>query len=226
MPLDPGALRSAIYRQYGAYLDTRGVVEDRTAALDRLAEEVASSMIQQRERLLDLSEEILQGVLDEHCPPSESTPRSGTSTRCAPASRSASTSSRRSTRRTRSIASLLSESIWAELEKVIEAREAEFSLPVFLYFARYFYLEEIDARWIDHLKTMEALREGIGLRGYGQKDPKQEYKKEGLRHLRRDDGHHRPQRLREALSHAGQARGPPARQRPTRKRRRGEGGPG
>ena len=63
---------------------------------------------------------------------------------------------------------------------MIEAREAEFSLPVFLYFARYFYLEEIDQRWIDHLKAMEALREGIGLRGYGQKDPKQEYKKEGF----------------------------------------------
>ncbi len=63
---------------------------------------------------------------------------------------------------------------------MIEARETEFSLPVFLYFARYFYLEEIDQRWIDHLKTMEALREGIGLRGYGQKDPKKEYKKEGF----------------------------------------------
>ena len=49
-----------------------------------------------------------------------------------------------------------------------------------LYFSRHFFLEEIDARWIDHLKAMEALREGIGLRGYGQKDPKQEYKKEGF----------------------------------------------
>ena len=63
---------------------------------------------------------------------------------------------------------------------MIEARETELSLPVLLYFARHFYLEEIDQQWIDHLKTMEALREGIGLRGYGQKDPKQEYKKEGF----------------------------------------------
>ena len=63
---------------------------------------------------------------------------------------------------------------------MIEAREAEFPLPVILYFARHFYLEEIDERWIEHLKSMEALREGIGLRGYGQKDPKQEYKKEGF----------------------------------------------
>ena len=70
--------------------------------------------------------------------------------------------------------------LWAEIEKVIEARESEFSLPHLLYLARYFYLEEIDARWIEHLKGMEALREGIHLRGYGQKDPKQEYKKEGF----------------------------------------------
>ena len=63
---------------------------------------------------------------------------------------------------------------------MIEAREAEFPLPVVLHFARCFYLEEIDERWIEHLKAMEALREGIGLRGYGQKDPKQEYKKEGF----------------------------------------------
>jgi len=63
---------------------------------------------------------------------------------------------------------------------VVEAREAEFSLPGLLYYERRFYLQEIDERWIDHLKGMEALREGIGLRGYGQKDPKQEYKKEGF----------------------------------------------
>jgi preprotein translocase subunit SecA len=49
-----------------------------------------------------------------------------------------------------------------------------------MYLSRYFFLEEIDQRWIEHLKSMEALREGIGLRGYGQKDPKQEYKKEGF----------------------------------------------
>jgi len=53
-------------------------------------------------------------------------------------------------------------------------------LPWFLYFSRHFMLEEIDQRWIEHLRNMEALREGIHLRGSGQKDPKQEYKKEGF----------------------------------------------
>jgi preprotein translocase subunit SecA len=44
---------------------------------------------------------------------------------------------------------------------------------------RHYYLEEADKAWVEHLTDMEHLRDGIGLRGYGQKDPKQEYKKEG-----------------------------------------------
>ena len=68
-PINPACLRSLIYREYGAYPDTTGIVEDRTGTLDRLAGEVASSMIQQRERLLDLSEEMIQLIIDEHCPP-------------------------------------------------------------------------------------------------------------------------------------------------------------
>jgi preprotein translocase subunit SecA len=72
----------------------------------------------------------------------------------------------------------LADKAWEQVEKHTEAREAELGLA-FLYFARHFWLEEIDSQWIDHLKAMDQLREGIGLRGYGQKDPKQEYKKEG-----------------------------------------------
>ena len=45
---------------------------------------------------------------------------------------------------------------------------------------RYFLLEELDRCWKEHLVAMDHLRDGIGLRGYGQKDPKQEYKKEGF----------------------------------------------
>ncbi len=46
--------------------------------------------------------------------------------------------------------------------------------------ARYFLLEELDKAWKDHLRSMDHLREGIGLRGYAQKDPKLEYKREGF----------------------------------------------
>jgi preprotein translocase subunit SecA len=45
---------------------------------------------------------------------------------------------------------------------------------------RYFLLEELDRCWKEHLRNMDHLRDGIGLRGYGQKDPKLEYKREGF----------------------------------------------
>jgi len=46
-------------------------------------------------------------------------------------------------------------------------------------YEQWLYLQAIDQQWKDHLLSMDHLRQGIGLRGYGQKDPKQEYKKEG-----------------------------------------------
>ena len=178
VPADPARLRSAIYRQYGAYLDCTGIVEDRAGTLDRLSREVGSSMIQQRERLLDLSEEMIQVMMEEFCPPSEHAEDwdlAALGNAVKERFGFEPTFDDKILER-----EIMVETLWSQLEKIIEARESEFSLPVLLYFSRYFYLEEIDQRWIDHLKAMEALREGIGLRGYGQKDPKQEYKKEGF----------------------------------------------
>jgi preprotein translocase subunit SecA len=179
VPLDPAKFRSALYRQFGAYPDVTGIAEDRTATLDRLAREVASSLIQQRERVLDLSEEVLQELLDATCPEHAHAEdwdlealAAGMKERFGfePTIQSKGLLER----------DKLAALTWEQLEKILESREEEFSLPYFLYFFRYFMLEEIDQRWIEHLKNMEALREGIGLRGYGQKDPKQEYKKEGF----------------------------------------------
>jgi preprotein translocase subunit SecA len=70
------------------------------------------------------------------------------------------------------------EDIYKAAEKVIQTREEEFG-EEFLRFLQVRYLVTIDTLWKDHLLAMDHLRQGIGLRGYGQKDPKQEYKKEG-----------------------------------------------
>ncbi len=74
----------------------------------------------------------------------------------------------------------MAEQVWKALEKRLGERMEELSRPWLMYFSRHFCLEEIDHQWIDHLKAMEHLREGIYLRGYGQKDPKKEYKREGF----------------------------------------------
>ena len=64
-------------------------------------------------------------------------------------------------------------------EKKLDEKETDTGTELLLRVFRHFYLEEIDRQWVDHLTDMEHLRDGIGLRGYGQRDPKQEYKKEG-----------------------------------------------
>ena len=69
---------------------------------------------------------------------------------------------------------------WPLIEARLADREKELTRPWLMYFARHFSLEEIDAQWVEHLKTMESLRESIGLQSYGQKDPKKEYKKTGF----------------------------------------------
>jgi len=178
--LDPRRFRSELYRLFGGYPEVTGLLEDRTATLDRLARGVASSLIQQRERVLDLSEEVLQEVLDESCPEgahAEDWDIAGLSAGIKERFGFEPTIETKGLLEREKLAALL----WGQIEKIIEAREDEWhGLPNFLRFFRYFMLEEIDQRWIEHLKNMEALREGIGLRGYGQKDPKQEYKKEGF----------------------------------------------
>ncbi len=65
------------------------------------------------------------------------------------------------------------------IEKLKNKRE-QYGTELMEQATRYFMLQTLDDLWKDHLLTMDHLREGIGLRGYGQKDPKQEYKKEGF----------------------------------------------
>ena len=65
------------------------------------------------------------------------------------------------------------------VRSILENLKAEAG-PVYGDLLRYFLLEELDRGWKDHLRAMDYLRDGIGLRGYGQRDPKLEYKREGF----------------------------------------------
>jgi preprotein translocase subunit SecA len=69
--------------------------------------------------------------------------------------------------------------IYAAAEAGLQAREAQFGAEPLFHIGRIIALQTIDLLWKDHLREMDQLREGISLRGYAQKDPKQEYKKEG-----------------------------------------------
>jgi len=61
-----------------------------------------------------------------------------------------------------------------------EARESHLGTEVTRDLEKQILLRTIDSKWIDHLHNIELVREGIHLRGYGQRDPLQEYKKEAF----------------------------------------------
>ncbi len=71
-----------------------------------------------------------------------------------------------------------------ELVRAVDARyherESRHPEPVMRAFERAIMLHAVDVSWKDHLLALDHLRDGIGLRGYGQRDPLQEYKKESF----------------------------------------------
>lgn len=71
------------------------------------------------------------------------------------------------------------EALYNEVVKLYEKKELTFGAEVMRQVEKFLLLSNLDALWKDHLLSMDHLKEGIGLRGYGQRDPLLEYKKEG-----------------------------------------------
>ena len=71
------------------------------------------------------------------------------------------------------------EKINSGVKTLLHDKEEKFGKPLMEQVMRIIMLQSIDAHWKDHLLAMDHLKEGIGLRGYGQKDPKREYQREG-----------------------------------------------
>ena len=74
----------------------------------------------------------------------------------------------------------LSEFLFTLCKDFYEQREKQVSADVARQMEVFVYLNTIDTLWIEHLDTMDDLRSGIGLRGYAQRDPLIEYKREGF----------------------------------------------
>lgn len=70
--------------------------------------------------------------------------------------------------------------IWKKLKASYEAKEDIVGGDALRAYERYIMLNIIDAQWKDHLLAIDHLKQGIGLVGYGQKDPLVEYKKESF----------------------------------------------
>ncbi len=75
---------------------------------------------------------------------------------------------------------VLRERIMAMVLSAYAAKEELLGSEMMRHFEKSIILQVLDSQWKDHLASMDHLREGIHLRGYAQKNPKQEYKKESL----------------------------------------------
>lgn len=74
----------------------------------------------------------------------------------------------------------IKDTVFSEVKKAYEKKEDEAGSDMMRYLERMMVLQVVDSQWKDHLLAMDHLKEGIGLRGYGQRDPLVEYKKEGF----------------------------------------------
>ncbi len=173
-------LQKEVYSRWGVVVDTHSFGKLRTAldVYDELALAIPRSLAEQRDRLLDLIDRIVGAVIEESCPVNrppddwawndvfEGIERHFGVTVPDEISENGDREA-------------LAQELYALSEKAYRAREKASGLELSLRIFRHIYLEELDKAWVEHLTDMDHLRDGIGLRGYGQKDPKQEYKKEG-----------------------------------------------
>ena len=72
------------------------------------------------------------------------------------------------------------DAIWTSVERTYVDKEQLIDATIFRRVERDIMLQIVDVQWKDHLYSLDHLKEGIGLRGYGQRDPLVEYKRESF----------------------------------------------
>jgi preprotein translocase subunit SecA len=77
----------------------------------------------------------------------------------------------------------LREMLLGDIRMGYQAKEARIGPENMRHLERLVMLQVIDERWKEHLRAMDDLKEGIGLRGYGGRDPLMEYKREGFEYF-------------------------------------------
>ena len=172
-------LEREVYSYWGVRVDAEAAKKMTPLALFELTEEaVARGLSEQRERLLDLIDRVVSAIVEESCPanrPPEDWDWQGVYEGYKEHVK------RPLSKDVEELGDVgrLVRTVYERAEQVCLEKEKELGVEHLLRLFRHFYLEEIDRAWVEHLTNMEHLRDGIGLRGYGQRDPKNEYKKEG-----------------------------------------------
>jgi preprotein translocase subunit SecA len=172
------ALERDVYTWFGCQISLEDVKKQPAKAAERLEHEVALSLTEQQERLLDVLDEIVGTMVERACPPKkhwEDWDVKGLVQ--AFEEQFGTTADDAVTRMTSS--DEIAGRLYDQAEEVLKKKEKDFQSTHFLRLFRTLFLQEIDKQWLEHLSHMDHLRDGIGLRGYGQRDPKKEYKREG-----------------------------------------------
>jgi preprotein translocase subunit SecA len=166
------SLRSDVYQFWGYRFDFKeSDAKKPQAVYERLLAEIPQSLSEQRERLLDLLDGIVGAMVEESCPsnvPPEDWDWKGIKEGFV----------EHFGAKPKDFEFIndheeLAHVLYTQAAAALEAKEKDMGTELLLRVFRHFYLEEIDHAWVEHLTNMEHLRDGIGLRGYGQRDPKQ-----------------------------------------------------
>jgi len=174
------ALQHEVYQLWGVRLD---VEERRTrtplSVYEELLELVPQGLSEQRERVLDLVDRVAAAMVEESCPenkPPEDWDWKGLHEGFQEHLQAELPASVGDLGEQDSVM----KAVYERALEVYLQKEKELGVENALRVFRHIYVQGIDEIWVDHLSNMEHLRDGIGLRGYGQRDPKNEYKKEGF----------------------------------------------
>ncbi len=177
-----GTLRVAyvaedVYRNFGCVVQVDDLANDPKKAYERLLDTVAFSLTEQRERLFDVVDELVVTLVERHCPEG----KHYEDWKVDRLLEEYSAQFHLDATGIRGIADRqeLARKMFLDVEGLLLRKQKQWGIGSMLRFFREIYLREIDKQWMDHLQTMDHLRDGIGLRGYGQRDPKKEYKREG-----------------------------------------------
>ncbi len=175
--VEPDNLQKEIYTRWGVKVELEGR-EDALAVYDELVGLVPRALTEQRERLLDLLDRIISAMVEESCP-AKKPPEDWDWGGIFQGFRELFGVELHDDISTFHDPETLAHTLFEHAEEAYTKREKDVGCELILRIFRHIFLEELDRGWVDHLTDMDHLRDGIGLRGYGQKDPKQEYKKEG-----------------------------------------------
>ncbi|HEU4577248.1 MAG TPA: preprotein translocase subunit SecA [Polyangiaceae bacterium] len=176
--VDLETLQREVYHLWGVKLEITRKKKPPVEVYDELVELVTRGLSEQRERLLDVMDRVLSAMVEESCPqnrPPEDWDWAEINKGFhehfkAPLQRNIEELGE---------AEHVAREVFERALEIYTEKEKRFGVANVMRFFRHFYLQEIDREWVEHLTNMEHLRDGIGLRGYGQRDPKNEYKKEG-----------------------------------------------